>query len=400
MPIHRLILVTGGAGFVGSSVALALKRSRPQAQVTAFDNLHRRGSELNLSRLRDAGVVFAHGDIRSLADLTGLPEPPDLIVECSAEPSAQAGYGGSPEYLIDTNLTGCYHCLELARRVHADFVFISTSRVYPYRRLNDLSYEEGPERFHLSAEQTVAGASGLGVSEDFPLDGPRSLYGMTKLAGELMVAEYADAYGIRYLIDRCSVLLDGPRSLYGMTKLAGELMVAEYADAYGIRYLIDRCGVLTGPWQMAKSDQGVIALWMAAHYFRRNLSYIGFDGSGRQVRDFLHVDDFWELLLEQIGDFESYQGRLFNVGGGLASRLSLQETTRLCEEITGNRLQIAPVAETRPADVRIDLTDHRRLTAVNGWRPRRDARATLGDIFNWIRGAEALVRYALGQARR
>src|ERR1039458_7541182 len=133
MPIHRLILVTGGAGFVGSSVALALKRSRPQAQVTAFDNLHRRGSELNLSRLRDAGVVFAHGDIRSLADLTGL-----------AEPSAQAGYGGSPEYLIDTNLTGCYHCLELARRVHADFVFISTSRVYPYRRLNDLSYEEGP----------------------------------------------------------------------------------------------------------------------------------------------------------------------------------------------------------------------------------------------------------------
>ncbi len=326
--------------------------------MTAFDNLHRRGSELNLSRLRDAGVVFAHGDIRSLADLTGLPEPPDLIVECSAEPSAQAGYGGSPEYLIDTNLTGCYHCLELARRVHADFVFISTSRVYPYRRLNDLSYEEGPERFHLSAEQTVAGASGLGVSEDFPLD--------------------------------------GPRSLYGMTKLAGELMVAEYADAYGIRYLIDRCGLLTGPWQMAKSDQGVIALWMAAHYFRRNLSYIGFDGSGRQVRDFLHVDDFCELLLEQIGDFETYQGRLFNVGGGLAFSLSLQETTRLCEEITGNRLQIAPVAETRPADVRIYLTDHRRLTAVNGWRPRRDARATLGDIFNWIRGAEAQVRYALG----
>jgi CDP-paratose 2-epimerase len=225
MPIHQRILITGGAGFVGSSVALALKTSYPQTQVTAFDNLHRRGSELNLSRLRNADVAFVHGDIRSLADLTGMPELPDLIVECSAEPSAQAGYGGSPEYLIDTNLIGCYHCLELARHARADFVFISTSRVYPYRRLNDLAYEEGPERFHLSAEQTVAGASGLGVNEDFPLD--------------------------------------GPRSLYGMTKLAGELMVAEYADAYGIRYLIDRCGLLTGPWQMAKSDQGVIALWMA-----------------------------------------------------------------------------------------------------------------------------------------
>jgi len=358
MSIHQRVLVTGGAGFVGSSVALALKRSDPGAHVTAFDNLHRRGSELNLSRLREAGVAFAHGDIRSLADLTSLLEPPDLIVECSAEPSAQAGYGGSPEYLIDTNLIGCYHCLELARRAHADFVFISTSRVYPYRRLNDLAYEEGEERFHLSSEQTVAGASGLGVSEEFPLD--------------------------------------GPRSLYGMTKLAGELMVAEYADAYGIRYLIDRCGVLTGPWQMAKSDQGVIALWMAAHYFRRNLSYIGFDGSGRQVRDFLHIDDLCDLLLEQIGNFETYQGRLFNVGEEVPLSLSLRETTRLCEHITGTRLQIAAVAETRPADVRIYLTDHRRLTAVKGWRPRRDARATLGDIFDWIRGAEELVRYALG----
>jgi CDP-paratose 2-epimerase len=135
---------------------------------------------------------------------------------------------------------------------------------------------------------------------------------------------------------------------------------------------------------------------MAAHYFRRNLSYIGFDGSGRQVRDFLHIDDFCELLLEQIGNFETYRGNLFNVGGGPPFSLSLLETTRLCEEITGNHISIAPVAETRPADVRIYLTDHRRLTSVNGWRPRRDARATLGDIFDWIRGAEEQVRYALG----
>ena len=357
MPTHQRILVTGGAGFVGSSVALALKADRPETQVIAFDNLHRRGSELNLVRLREAGVAFVHGDIRSLADLTTLPQAPDLIVECSAEPSAQAGYGGSPEYLIDTNLLGCYHCLELARRTHADFVLISTSRVYPYRRLNDLAYEETPARFQLAAEQTIAGASAQGISEDFPLD--------------------------------------GPRSLYGMTKLAGELMVAEYADAYGIRYIIDRCGLLTGPWQMAKADQGVIALWMAAHYFRRNLSYIGFDGSGRQVRDFLHIADFCDLLREQIGNFETYHGRLFNVGGGLPFSLSLRETTQLCEEIAGNRLSIAPVAETRPADVRIYITDHRRLTAANGWHPRRDARTTLTDIFNWIRAAEAQVKYAL-----
>jgi len=358
MPFHENILVTGGAGFAGSSVALALKKANPHARVTALDNLRRRGSELNLSRLHAAGVRFVHGDVRALADLTSLPEPPELIVECSAEPSAQAGYGGSPEYLVDTNLIGCYHCLELARRSRSDFVFISTSRVYPYRRLNELAFDETPERFRLIASQTIAGASNVGVNEDFPLD--------------------------------------GPRSLYGMTKLAGELMVAEYADAYGIRYLIDRCGLLTGPWQMAKSDQGVIALWVAAHYFRHNLNYIGFDGSGRQVRDFLHIDDFCELLLEQIANFDTYDGGLFNVGGGVECSLSLKETTALCEEITGNRLSIAAVAETRPADVRIYLTDHRRLSAIHGWRPCRDARVTLADIFNWIRGAEEQVKYALG----
>ncbi len=357
MSIHNRVLVTGGAGFVGSSVALALKKNHPATQVIAFDSLHRRGSELNLERLREGGVEFTHGDIRSLSDLTTLAEPPDLIVECSAEPSAQAGYGGSPEYLIDTNLIGCYHCLELARRAKADFVFISTSRVYPYRGLNALAFSEGESRFRLSAEQTTTGASALGVSEDFPLD--------------------------------------GARSLYGMTKLAGELMVAEYADAYGIRCIINRCGLLTGPWQMAKSDQGVLALWVAAHYFRRELAYIGFDGSGRQVRDFLHIDDFCELLLEQIASFDTYQGRLFNVGGGLDFSLSLVETTRLCEEITGTRLSIAQVAQTRPADVRIYLTDHRKLSAANNWKPRRDARATLTDIFHWIRSAEAQVKYAL-----
>ena len=67
---------------------------------------------------------------------------PDLILECSAEPSVLAGYGGSPEYLIHTNLTGCFHCLEIARQAKADFLFVSTSRVYPVAPVNGLAFEE------------------------------------------------------------------------------------------------------------------------------------------------------------------------------------------------------------------------------------------------------------------
>jgi CDP-paratose 2-epimerase len=274
-------------------------------------------------------------------------EAPRLLIECSAEPSAQAGYGGSPAYVIQTNLVGCFHCLELARRAKADVIFISTSRVYPFEALNNLQFIEEETRFTLAAEQTTAGTSAAGISEAFPLA--------------------------------------GTRSLYGMTKLAAELMVEEYADAYGLRYIINRCGLLTGPWQMAKSDQGVMALWMAAHYFRRGLSYIGFQGTGKQVRDVLHIDDFCDLLVDQVHHFALYSGRCYNVGGGLRNSLSLQETTRLCAEITGNTIPLASSAVMRPADVRLYISDHRLISSVNGWHPRRDTRTALTDIFHWLR---------------
>ena len=91
------ILITGGAGFVGSNLALSFKRDRPSATVVAFDNLKRRGSELALSRLRAGGVEFMHGDIRSVDDLAGAG-PANILIEASAEPSVHAGYGGDPNY--------------------------------------------------------------------------------------------------------------------------------------------------------------------------------------------------------------------------------------------------------------------------------------------------------------
>ncbi len=355
--MYEHALITGGSGFVGSSLAMALRQSGLCRKVTALDNLHRRGSELNLPRLQRAGVAFVHGDIRCLEDLTPFADSTDLILECSAEPSAQAGYGTSPEYLIQSNLTGCFHCLEIARRSKADFLFLSTSRVYPYHLLNSLNFEEHDTRFSLTAAQPLPGASERGISEFFPLQ--------------------------------------GARSLYGMTKLAAELMIQEYADAYGLRAIINRCGLLTGPWQMGKSDQGVITLWMASHYFRRELRYIGFEGTGKQVRDFLHVDDLADLVLLQLREIGKYSGGLFNVGGGVSCSLSLRECTDLCAEITGNAIAIAPVPENRPADVRIYATDHGAISELSGWQPRRDARQTLTDIFEWIRAEERAIQPVL-----
>jgi CDP-paratose 2-epimerase len=160
---------------------------------------------------------------------------------------------------------------------------------------------------------------------------------------------------------------------------------------FGLRYVIDRCGVITGPWQMGKVDQGVFALWMGRHYFKRPLKYIGYGGTGKQVRDFVAIGELCDLVLYQIEHLDELGHRLYNAGGGLGSSLSLAETTALCEEITGNRVEIERVAENRPADVRLYVTDNARVTADTGWSPHRTPRETLAEIFDWIRANERLV---------
>jgi CDP-paratose 2-epimerase len=354
MPLR--VLITGGAGFIGANVAVAIAVLHPDWDIVALDNLKRRGGELNLPRLREAGVTFVHGDIRQLADLEVIGET-DAIIECSAEPSVLAGTDGSPDYLIGSNLVGAYNCLELARKRDAFLVFLSTSRVYPVATLEQLRLEETDTRFELADDQPFMGASRAGVGEQLPLE--------------------------------------GARTLYGATKLSAELLIEEYRAAYGLRAVVNRCGVIAGPWQMGKVDQGVFTYWMLAHHFGRPLSYIGFHGSGKQVRDLLHVDDLVSLLDEQLRDQAHWDGVTANVGGGRACSLSLSETTALCADITGRTVDVRASGDTRPGDIPVYISDCARLFSLTSWRPRHDARSVLADIYAWVLENEVSIASAL-----
>jgi CDP-paratose 2-epimerase len=340
------ILITGGAGFVGSSLSLMLKRDLPDVDVCAFDNLRRRGSELAITRLRAGGVEFVHGDVRAPDDLSEVGAF-DLLLECSAEPSVQAGYDGSPAYVIQTNLSGTAHCLEAARRHRADIIFLSTSRVYPIQRLRSLPLERRGDRLDIPETSSGTGWSARGISVDFPLI--------------------------------------GHRSMYGATKLASELLIEEYRAMYGVRAVINRCGVLSGPWQMGKVDQGFVVLWASRHLFGGTLGYVGFGGEGLQVRDVLHVNDLYDLIRLQIGDLSRYDGAVFNVGGGRDSSVSLAELTKLCRERGGQEIALAQRADTSPADVPYYITDNSQITAASGWAPRLGLDALLNDIYSWLR---------------
>lgn len=354
--MSKSILITGGAGFVGSSLAIQFKNHYPQYEIKTLDNLKRRGSELNLTRLREAGVEFFHGDIRNPEDFNVVGEI-DTIIEASAEPSVLAGIDGAPEYVVNTNLVGTINCLNFAVKRKANFIFLSTSRVYPIEKIEEINYEETETRFTIAANQKHKGVTENGINEKFPLE--------------------------------------GFRSIYGATKLSSELLIAEYNHFYNLKTVINRCGVLTGEWQMGKVDQGVIVLWMARHFWQQKLGYFGYGGTGKQVRDVLHVSDLFRLIDFQIHNIDALNNRTFNVGGGTETSVSLCELTEICRNIAGNKIAIDSVSENRQADIRIYITDNAEVTKATGWTPQIPVTEILQNIYLWLRENERSLEHIL-----
>lgn len=340
-----ILVVTGGAGFIGSTLCIKLKEKYPSYRIIAFDNLKRRGSELNLIDFKIRGIEFVHGDIRNSEDLNDL-DGFDVLIEASAEPSVMSGLNSDPTYVINNNLYGSINCFNACLKNKAKLIFLSTSRVYPISNIEDASFIEEETRFSFLDNQKEKGISSAGISEDFTLFGARSFYGTTKLSSELFIQEYSSFYNL---------------------------------DA-----AITRFGVIAGPRQMGKTDQGVVTLWMAKHYWKQSLKYIGYGGIGKQVRDILHVEDLVALIDIQIHNISKFTGKIFNAGGGRNSSVSLMEMTSICEEITGNKIQIASEIENRPADLRIYITDNSKIEQEIGWKPLKTPSQIFSDIYHWI----------------
>ena len=349
------ILITGGCGFIGSSLALDLTQ-RGHA-VMVLDNLSRRGSELILPQLLAQGVGFQHADIRNAEDVDKLKADFNCLIECSAEPSVMSGAEGEEaRYLLNVNLHGALNIFEWARQRKVPVIFLSSSRVYPYDRLNACQFRETATRFEFV--DGCPGVSADGVSVNMPLE--------------------------------------GVRSLYGASKLAAEFILKEYAVQYSLPAIINRCGVVAGPWQMARADQGIFTFWMARHYFKIPLEYFGFGGNGHQVRDLLHVQDLADLVARQVTALiekpSDFPGSIYNAGGSSRSTLSLKETTALCRQITGHDVPVTARITDRPLDMRWYVTDNGDTAKTFGWAPVRSPQDTLQDIFTWINTHETTLK--------
>jgi CDP-paratose 2-epimerase len=244
---------------------------------------------------------------------------------------------------VQSNLIGAYHCLALARLRQAQFVFLSTSRVYPVATLESLNLVETELRFELAAAEPFPGASSAGIAESFPLSGARTLYGATRLAAELLIEEYRDAYGCRAVINRCG-WSPGPGRWARSTRVSSRTGFSPIATD-------SRCDI-----SASAGPEGRSAI--------------------------LHVEDLVELVDEQVSDPVRWDGVTVKRGGGRAGSLSLLETTALCAEITGHAVAVQRSDETRPGDLPL-YSDCSRLFELTDWRRRRGPREILADIDAW-----------------
>ena len=147
---------------------------------------------------------------------------------------------------------------------------------------------------------------------------------------------------------------------------------------------------------MGKIDQGLVGYWIAKHLYGGKLKYFGYRGSGKQVRDALHVDDLCQIIFHELLHLNALNGKIYNVGGGRANAFSLLELTEKVSVVTKSRLNIEPVAQERRADVRVYITDNEKIHQETGWRPQKTLDDILSDTYRWMDGHKDRLKKVLG----
>ena len=320
------ILITGGCGFVGSNLAIYFKNNKIGTKINTLDNLSRRGSSLNLSRLKKNKIKNFKKDISNYKEISNLPKY-DLIVDCCAEAAVEESKK-ELDKVFNTNLVGTFNILKKCIKDKSNFIFLSSSRVYSINKLRNLEKKN------------------------------------------FLINEKFDT--------------SGPKSIYGFSKYSSEHLIREFSFLYKIKYIINRLGVISGPWQFGKQDQGFVSLWIWKHINKKKLSYIGFGGKGKQIRDVVHITDVCKLIAEQIKKINKINNLTLNAGGGPGNAISLKGLTKICQKITSNKIKIFSKKITSEYDIPYYVTDNSKAKQIYKWNPEKKILNIVKDIYKWM----------------
>jgi CDP-paratose 2-epimerase len=320
---QRPVLITGGAGFIGTNLAdRLLSAGQP---VLIYDNLARRGTDQNLRWLQarhGAAAEAIIADVRDRAALTQAVNRACRVFHFAAQVAVTTSLE-DPEHDFQVNAGGTLQLLEAIRCSPARPPLLYTSTNKVYGALDGLMLHQSDDR----CAPTDFTVRVHGIDERWPLQF---------------------------------------HSPYGCSKGAADQYVLDYARIFGLSTCVFRMSCIYGPHQRGTEDQGWVAHFVLQCLADRPLTIWG---DGCQVRDVLYVDDLMTAMLSAQENIDRLSGQAFNIGGGPGNAVSLREVLAMIRAAIGRgpEIQYAPF---RPADQRYYVSDTRAFSAATGWRVR------------------------------
>ncbi len=333
------IFISGGAGFIGSN--LAKFHYDKNDEVLVYDNLSRKGTELNIKWLKEISKLnkklkFIKGDVRDLTSLKKYIKNSDVIYHLAGQVAVTTSLT-DPSSDFDINARGTFNMLEAYRLIAPDAKFIYSSTNKVYGGLDDIKCIKKDKKYIFNSREYLNG-----ISESRQLDF---------------------------------------HSPYGCSKGAGDQYVIDYGRVYGLMTVVFRQSCIYGPRQFGNEDQG----WVM-HFVRKIISdgNLNIYGDGFQVRDLLHVTDLiaaYQLALKNIHKGKSL---VFNIGGGLENSVSLLEVVKKLETKLGITINTS-FSDWREGDQKIFISDNSKIRKAIGWTPTINVDDGLDSLLTWAK---------------
>jgi CDP-paratose 2-epimerase len=322
------VLVTGGAGFIGSH--LAEQHLKKGEDVIVVDNFSRTKFNIKYLIEKYPNIYFRHGDISDPETFNGIMDDIDVVYHCAAQVAVTNSIT-NPRQDYNTNATGTFNLCEAIRKAdnNPPIVFCSTNKVYGDLDLPTIQTKKRYLYWRIH-----------GIAEDRPLE------------------------------TNCP---------YGGSKIIAETILDTYHKTYNLKVVKARMSCIYGTRQFGCEDQGWIS-WFAINTLKGNP--ITIYGDGKQVRDVLYVTDqnrAFELLAKKI---KKTDGGAFNLGGGTDYTISLCELFDLIEDITGKRSEVK-YADWRLGDQKVYISDTTKIKEETGWKPKVDVKTGVKKLIEW-----------------
>ncbi len=328
------VLVTGGAGFIGSNLVEYLLKN--EFTVRVLDDLSRQGTESNLEYLHSLNIPFEfiHGDIRDYDTCMRAVANTDIVFHLAAQVAVTTSVS-SPRNDFEINLLGTFNILEAVRsqQIKPMVVYTSTNKVYG--EMMHASVVESTTRWEYASLP-------FGNPETTPLD----FY-----------------------------------SPYGCSKGGADQYVLDYGRIYGIDVVVFRMSCIYGPRQMGCEDQGWVAFFLIQAQLKRSITVFG---DGKQVRDVLYIGDLIDAFMKAWKFRDRTRGQAYNIGGGPERTLSLLEFISIIEHDLKMPLPYS-FSDWRPGDQKVYISDIRKAGRDMTWKPKTSPKEGIGKLTQWIR---------------